>query len=227
MIPELGHFALILALLVAIVQSAFGLAGPALQRERWIAAVRPAVTMQFLLQSAALLALMFAFVSNDFSVQYVAQNSNSALPVVYRVAAVWGAHEGSLLLWGWILAAWTLAVALFSRMERIISKPLNPGSTSAVRIWRARSAIPSTTRCTSVEAAIGVMPSSLSPSSVERPRGTLPCTSNSASAWRKNPARLQYVDTLPSIGGRNFAFSDRVCPNVSIAVRPYGVPNVQ
>jgi cytochrome c-type biogenesis protein CcmF len=89
MIPELGHFALILALLVAIVQSAFGLAGPALQRERWIAAVRPAVTMQFLLQSAALLALMFAFVSNDFSVQYVAQNSNSALPVVYRVAAVW------------------------------------------------------------------------------------------------------------------------------------------
>ncbi|NDD74473.1 MAG: heme lyase CcmF/NrfE family subunit [Gammaproteobacteria bacterium] len=115
MIPELGHFALILAMLVAIVQSAFGLAGPALQRERWIAAVRPAVTMQFLLQSAALLALMFAFVSNDFSVQYVAQNSNSALPVVYRVAAVWGAHEGSLLLWGWILAAWTLAVALFSR----------------------------------------------------------------------------------------------------------------
>ena len=115
MIPELGHFALILALLVAIVQSAFGLAGPALQRERWIAAVHPAVTMQFLLQSAALLALMFAFVSNDFSVQYVAQNSNSALPVVYRVAAVWGAHEGSLLLWGWILAAWTLAVVLFIR----------------------------------------------------------------------------------------------------------------
>ena len=109
MIPELGHFALILALLVAVVQSAFGLAGPALQRERWIAAVRPAVSMQFLLQSAALFALMFAFVSNDFSVQYVAQNSNSALPVVYRVAAVWGAHEGSLLLWGWILAAWTLA----------------------------------------------------------------------------------------------------------------------
>jgi cytochrome c-type biogenesis protein CcmF len=60
-------------------------------------------------------ALLAAFVQNDFSVGYVAQNSNSALPVFYRIAALWGAHEGSLLLWGWILAAWTLAVALLSR----------------------------------------------------------------------------------------------------------------
>ena len=115
MIPELGQFALILAAWVVIAQSAFGLAGPAFARERWIAAVRPAVFTQFALQTAALAALMYAFVTNDFSVQYVAQNSNSALPVGYRIAAVWGAHEGSLVLWGWILSCWTLAVALRSR----------------------------------------------------------------------------------------------------------------
>ena len=114
MIVELGHFALILAATVALLQAFFGLAGPGFARERWIAAVRPAVVVQFCLQTAALGALMYAFVGNDFSVQYVAQNSNSALPVGYRIAAVWGAHEGSLLLWGWILSAWSLAVALRS-----------------------------------------------------------------------------------------------------------------
>jgi cytochrome c-type biogenesis protein CcmF len=115
MLPEIGHFALILALLLAAAQAFFGIAGPALGRERWYAAVGPAVTAQFVMVTAAMAVLVHAFVQNDFSVAYVAQNSNSALPVFYRIAAVWGAHEGSLVLWAWILAAWTLAVALLSR----------------------------------------------------------------------------------------------------------------
>ena len=115
MIPEIGHFALVLALLLAVLQSFFGIAGPALGRGRWMAAVGPAVTAQFVMVTAAMAALVYAFVQNDFSVEYVALNSNSALPVFYRVSALWGAHEGSLVLWCWILVAWTLAVALLSR----------------------------------------------------------------------------------------------------------------
>ena len=115
MLPEIGHFALILALLLAVLQAFFGIAGPALGRERWLLAVRPAVIGQFLMVSASIGCLIAVFLQNDFSVQYVADNSNSALPSVYRVAAVWGAHEGSLVLWAWMLAGWTLAVALASR----------------------------------------------------------------------------------------------------------------
>ena len=115
MIAELGHFTLILALLAAAAQAFFGLAGPAFARTSWVAAARPAVTVQFLVTSLSLAALVALFVQNDFSVEYVAANSNSALPVGYRIAAVWGAHEGSLLLWAWILVAWSLAVALLSR----------------------------------------------------------------------------------------------------------------
>src|SRR5688572_25587818 len=115
MIPELGHFALILALVLTGLQTVFGIAGAATRNLRWQAAVRPAVAGQFVLLSAAIAALLHAFVNFDFSVAYVANNANSALPTFYRVAALWGAHEGSLLLWAWILAAWTLAVAMFSR----------------------------------------------------------------------------------------------------------------
>jgi len=115
MIAELGHFTLILALLAALAQSFFGLAGPAMDRPSWTSTVRPAVWVQFLVTTLSLGALVTAFVNNDFSVEYVAANSNSALPLLYRVSAVWGAHEGSLLLWAWILVAWTLAVALLSR----------------------------------------------------------------------------------------------------------------
>jgi len=115
MIPELGHFMLVLALAAAIAQAFFGLAGPALGRQAWIEVSRPAVIAQFVLVSLSLLALVYAFVQNDFSVEYVAANSNTALPIGYRIAAVWGAHEGSLLLWAWIMVAWTLAVALLSR----------------------------------------------------------------------------------------------------------------
>jgi cytochrome c-type biogenesis protein CcmF len=115
MLAEIGLFAMVLALLAALTQSVFGIAGPWLGRESWVAAVRPAVTVQFWTTTLSLGVLVAAFVQNDFSVEYVAANSNSALPVGYRIAAVWGAHEGSLLLWAWILVAWTLAVALLSK----------------------------------------------------------------------------------------------------------------
>jgi cytochrome c-type biogenesis protein CcmF len=111
MLPEIGHFALILALVLAALQAFFGLVGPVLQRESWYGAVAPAVAGQFVLISVSIGCLVAAFVGHDFSVEYVAANSNSALPLMYRISAVWGAHEGSLLLWSWILSAWTLAVA--------------------------------------------------------------------------------------------------------------------
>ncbi len=112
MLPELGHFALILALLLAALQAFFGIAGPMLGRDRWIAAVTPAVAGQFVMIATAVGCLVASFVGNDFSVMYVAENSNSALPLFYRVTAMWGAHEGSLLLWILLLAAWTVAVSI-------------------------------------------------------------------------------------------------------------------
>ncbi|HLY53066.1 MAG TPA: heme lyase CcmF/NrfE family subunit [Steroidobacteraceae bacterium] len=112
MLPELGHFALILALLLAGLQAFFGIAGPMLGRERWSAAVVPAVAGQFVMVATAVGCLVASFVGEDFSVRYVAENSNSALPLFYRVTALWGAHEGSLLLWILLLAAWTVAVTI-------------------------------------------------------------------------------------------------------------------
>src|ERR1700756_2831610 len=112
MLPELGHFALILALLLAGLQAFFGIAGPMLGRERWMAAVTPAVAGQFVMVATAAGCLVASFVGNDFSVRYVAENSNSALPLFYRVTAMWGAHEGSLLLWILLLAAGRVAVSL-------------------------------------------------------------------------------------------------------------------
>ena len=114
MLPELGHFALILALLLALLQAFFGIAGPALGRERWSRAVISALAGQAVMVATAVACLVHAFVNNDFSVLYVAENSNSALPLFYRVSALWGAHEGSLLLWIFLLAAWSVAVAIRS-----------------------------------------------------------------------------------------------------------------
>ena len=111
MIPELGQFTLILAMLLAALQAFFGIVGPALKRERWIAAVTPAVTGQCVMVAASMGCLVASFVANDFSVAYVAENSNSALPLFYRVAAVWGSHSGSLILWIFLLACWSVAVA--------------------------------------------------------------------------------------------------------------------
>ena len=115
MIPEIGHFALILALLVALVQGTVPLAGAALDAPRLMALARPAARAQALLVLLAFSCLAWAFVSNDFSVQNVASNSNSDLPLRYRFAATWGSHEGSLLLWTLMLGGWSLAVTTFSR----------------------------------------------------------------------------------------------------------------
>ncbi len=115
MIPELGTFALILALLLAIAQSFFGLVGAHLNRQSWMAAVTPTVAGVWVFIALAFGLLTSSFIVNDFTVLYVATNSNSALPLMYRIAAVWGAHEGSLLLWVMILATWALLVAGFSK----------------------------------------------------------------------------------------------------------------
>jgi cytochrome c-type biogenesis protein CcmF len=114
MIPELGHFALILAFLLAVAQAFFGLAGASAGRAAWMRVVTPAVTGQFVFVGVSFACLTYAFVAHDFSVLYVANNSNSNLPLLYRISAVWGAHEGSLLLWILMIAGWSIAVAAFS-----------------------------------------------------------------------------------------------------------------
>jgi len=114
MIPELGHFALVLALLLALAQAFFGLVGAHRGRQAWMGIAAPAAAGVFVFVALAFGCLTYAFVTHDFSVQYVASTSNSALPLMYRIAAVWGAHEGSVLLWILILAAWALAVAALS-----------------------------------------------------------------------------------------------------------------
>ncbi len=114
MIPELGQVAALLALAVALIQGSLPIVGAAQGRADWMALARPAAQTQCLLIVIAFACLTAAFVQNDFSVLYVASNSNSALPLAYRIAAVWGGHEGSLLLWLLMLNVWTLAVASFS-----------------------------------------------------------------------------------------------------------------
>jgi cytochrome c-type biogenesis protein CcmF len=114
MIPELGHFALILAFLLAIAQAFFGLAGAWTGRDAWMRVTTPAVTGQFVFVVTSFLCLVYAFVTNDFSVEYVASHSNSQLPTLFRVSATWGAHEGSMLLWILMIAVWSVAVAAFS-----------------------------------------------------------------------------------------------------------------
>ncbi len=115
MIPEIGHFALIIALLVALVQGSVPIIGAATGNVAWMAFARPAARVQFLLVLIATGCLAWAFASMDYSVLYVASNSNSKLPLQYRIAALWGGHEGSLLLWAFILSIWTVAVTFFSR----------------------------------------------------------------------------------------------------------------
>jgi len=115
MIPELGHFALIVALCIVIVQAIVPMVGSFRADERWMAVARPAAHGQFVFVAIAWGCLAWSFVTNDFSVLNVASNSNSSLPAHYRFAASWGSHEGSLLLWVLMLALWTLAVSVFSR----------------------------------------------------------------------------------------------------------------
>ena len=115
MIPELGHLSLIIALLITIVLAVVPLAGAQLKYHNWMSLARPAALMQFLFIGFAYACLTYAFINYDFSVAYVASNSNTSLPLMYRISGVWGAHEGSLLLWALVLAGWTAAVAVFSR----------------------------------------------------------------------------------------------------------------
>ncbi|HSG97013.1 MAG TPA: heme lyase CcmF/NrfE family subunit, partial [Woeseiaceae bacterium] len=114
MIPEIGQFALILALSLAICQAILPLVGAHRGDAAMMGVARTAATGQFLFVAVAFGCLTYAFLTDDFSVLYVANHSQLALPTVYKVSAVWGAHEGSLLLWILLLAAWTVAVARFS-----------------------------------------------------------------------------------------------------------------
>jgi cytochrome c-type biogenesis protein CcmF len=115
MIPEIGQFSLILALCMALVQSFLPVIGAARAIPGWIAVARPSAYAQLLFVLIAFGCLTWSFISNDFSVAYVAHNSNTALPLLYKISGVWGAHEGSLLLWALVLALWTGAVSRFSR----------------------------------------------------------------------------------------------------------------
>ncbi len=126
MIPELGQIALIIALVIAILQATIPLYGAWKGDTLAMGFAQPAAVAQFMFVLFSFLCLMQAFLTNDFSVTYVALNSNSALPWYYQLSAVWAGHEGSLLLWALIMAGWTLAVAVFSRdlPEEMLSRVL-------------------------------------------------------------------------------------------------------
>ncbi|WP_416637722.1 heme lyase CcmF/NrfE family subunit [Pseudomonas sp. OHS18] len=126
MIPELGHLAMILALCLALVQSTLPLIGAWRGDRQWMSLAQPAAWGQFAFLAFAFACLTYSFMVDDFSVAYVAQNSNTALPWYYKFSAVWGAHEGSLLLWALILGGWTFAVAIFSRQlpEEMLTRVL-------------------------------------------------------------------------------------------------------
>ncbi|MEQ1581476.1 MAG: cytochrome c biogenesis protein CcsA, partial [Steroidobacteraceae bacterium] len=115
MIAELGQFALVLAFCLCIPQAFFGIVGAQKGKVQWMLATRPAVAGQWVFTLLAFGCLAYSFYINDFSVLYVASNSNSALPTFYRFTAVWGAHEGSLLLWLLVTSTWSIALAAFSK----------------------------------------------------------------------------------------------------------------
>jgi len=126
MIYELGHVALILALTMAMAQSVLPLIGAHTGNAAWMGLARPSARGQFLFMLISYLCLTHAFVTNDFSVALAANHSNSTLPLMYRLTAVWGNHEGSILLWSLILSLWTVAVSIFSRQldDRMVARVL-------------------------------------------------------------------------------------------------------
>jgi len=115
MIPEVGNFALALALCVSLTQGVLPLAGAHRNYAPWMQLARPAAVMNACLVTLAFACLVYAALNNDFSVRYIAAHSNTLLPTAYKVAAVWGGHEGSLLLWVLMLSGWGLMVAIFSK----------------------------------------------------------------------------------------------------------------
>jgi cytochrome c-type biogenesis protein CcmF len=115
MIPEIGQIALIIALGVMLLQSTLPLIGAHYGYRSWVGLARPAARIQTLFVAIAFVCLLWAFLVDDFSVLYVANNSNTLLPILYKVSAVWGGHEGSLLLWALVLSVWTFFVSIYSR----------------------------------------------------------------------------------------------------------------
>lgn len=115
MIAELGNYALALSLAIAILLAIFPLWGAEKGSVQMMSLARPMTYGLFVVLTFSFGALFYLFAINDFSVQYVVNNSNTTLPIYYRLSAVWGSHEGSLLLWIWLLSLWSAAVALFSK----------------------------------------------------------------------------------------------------------------
>src|SRR5215469_4164246 len=115
MIPEIGQFALILAALLMIVQGTLPLVGAAKGIPAWMALSRRTAQGAFFFLTLAFGCLIYSFIVNDFSVLNVATNSNTKLPLPYRIAASWGSHEGSIMIWVYMLGLWSCAVSLFSR----------------------------------------------------------------------------------------------------------------
>ncbi|VAW65056.1 Cytochrome c heme lyase subunit CcmF [hydrothermal vent metagenome] len=122
MIPEIGHFALILSLSLALIQGIVPLVGAHKRNSSWIEVSVPAALGQSLFIAISFACLIYAFLVDDFSVGYAARQSNTELPVIYKISAVWGGHEGSLLLWAMFLSFWASAVALFSKSMPIIMR---------------------------------------------------------------------------------------------------------
>ena len=114
MVAEYGHFALIIAFFLSLMQTVIPQVGAYTENQLWMSTARPLVLAQSLFISFSFLCLVILFLNDDFSVRYVAENSNTLLPDRYKISAVWGAHEGSLLLWVLILALWSLAVSMFT-----------------------------------------------------------------------------------------------------------------
>jgi len=115
MIPEIGNFTLVIALVLSILLAIYPLYGAQTNNRTLMQMARPLTWGLFVFTLIAYICLTYAFITDDFSVSYVAQNSNTKLPMYYKITAVWGGHEGSFLLWVLIFAVWALAVALFSK----------------------------------------------------------------------------------------------------------------
>ncbi|ALO46309.1 heme lyase CcmF/NrfE family subunit [Pseudohongiella spirulinae] len=126
MIPELGNFALILAFCLSIILGTVPMIGAARNNVLWMSLARPLTAGVFVFLSISLVILGYSFVTDDFSVQFVANHSNTTLPLQYKITAVWGGHEGSFLFWTWMLGGWMLAVAIFSKSvpEEFIARVL-------------------------------------------------------------------------------------------------------
>ncbi|MCK5355938.1 MAG: cytochrome c biogenesis protein CcsA, partial [Methyloprofundus sp.] len=115
MIPEIGEFALIISLMLSVILAVAPMYGAATRNEMWMSFAKPLAAGQFLFITISFICLGYAFAQDDFSVVYVAQHSNSQMPIQFKLSAIWGGHEGSLLLWALILCGWTFAVSRFSK----------------------------------------------------------------------------------------------------------------